>query len=158
MFGRKNKDLASTLQDTIEKSLVLSRENGELSEKNLQLTKEICEQERLIIALQKEIKELERDKADLLNNADKMGIDLSSLLTSSQDLYKTHGINLIGACLNSNDINKIIPVFDEASKTDHLIRFMEDIGLSLENESDIQRARESYSYIRRFALGFFEKE
>lgn len=151
-----NKELASTLQETIDKSLVLSRENGELSEKNLQLTKDVCEQEKLIKGLQKEVKELETDKAVLLDNALNMGIDLSTLFTGSVDLYKIHGINLIGACLNSNDIQKIIPAFDEAIKTDHLIKFMEGIGLSLDNESDIQRARETYSYFRIFALSFFK--
>lgn len=158
MFGNKNTELASALQETIDKSLAVSRENGELSEKNHQLTKEIREQENLIKDLQKEIKNLETDKATLLDYSCKMGIDLSSLLTSSPDLYKIYGINLIGACLNSNDIKKIIPAFDDASKTDHLIKFMEGIGLSLDNENDIQRARETYSYCRVFALSFFEKE
>lgn len=157
MFGSKNKELASTLQETIEKSLAVSRENGELSEKNRQLTKEIREQEELINELRKEVKSLETDKAVLLDNAKTMGIDLSCLLTGSVDLYKIYGIELIGKFLNEENVKNIIPEFDEAVKNEYALQFMSRIGLSLEDEIGLKQARETYAYCRHFALSFFNK-
>lgn len=157
MFGCKNKELASTLQETIDKSLAISRENGELCEQNRILTEEVNKKEKLISDLERKIEHLESNKALLINTASTMGIDLSCLFTGSMDLYKIYSIELIGKCLNEENVKKIIPEFDEAIKNEHVLQFMSRIGLSLEDETGLKQARETYAYCRHFAFSFFNQ-
>lgn len=144
MFGSsKAEQLNKAHSELMEKAIRLSHDNGFLTAENKAITRELDDKNNEILALKSQIKELQNTQETMIKSASTLGINLSSVIEYIGDIHFGRALSLAGRYIKSEIIQKGIPHFEEARKSDYMKDFMMELPGFVDSDEDCEQNREA---------------